>query len=103
VSQLVDRLQCRNVSITKGSRGALTYSTDDGLFEVPVFSHKIVDTIGAGDAFLAITAPCVADGFPMDVVGFIGNTAGALAVQILGNRSALDPVQVYKSITAMLQ
>ena len=66
-------------------------------------SQKIVDTTGAGDAFLALTAPCVAAGFRMDLVAFIGNAAGAMAVGFLGNRSSIEEVPFFKFITALLK
>jgi sugar/nucleoside kinase (ribokinase family) len=81
----------------------MAYSTEDGFFEVPVFSSKIVDRVGAGDAYLSVAAPCVALGMPMDLVGFIGNAVGALAVRIVGNRTAVEPVPLYKFITALLK
>jgi hypothetical protein len=39
----------------------------------------------------------------MDMVGFIGNAVGALAVRIVGNRSPVEPVTLYKFITALLK
>jgi len=65
----------------------MTYDEHEGVRAVPVLSREIVDRIGAGDAYLAITAPCAAAGYPMDLVGFIGNAVGALAVRIIGNRT----------------
>ena len=92
------------VAVTLGHLGSVTYdAAEKKFFEIPVLSQKIVDTTGAGDALLAITAPCVASGFPMDLVGFIGNAAGALAVGILGNRSSVEEAQLYKFITALLK
>jgi len=102
MAQVAKRLNCQRVSITRGAHGTITYSPEEGFCEIPVFSNKVVDTVGAGDAYLSVTAPCVADGFPMDLVGLIGNVVGSLAVQIVGNRSSVEPVSLYKSLTAML-
>lgn len=100
--EIAERLQCPTLAITRGSRGSISYAREGGFFEVPVFSNKIVDTVGAGDAYLSVTAPCVATGLPMGLVGFIGNAVGALAVQILGNRSSVEPVPLLKFVTALL-
>ena len=92
------------ITVTRGHLGSVTYDVASGsFFEAPVLSQKIVDTTGAGDAFLAITAPCIAKGIPMDLVPFIGNAVGALAVGYLGNRSAVEEAPLYKFITALLK
>jgi rfaE bifunctional protein nucleotidyltransferase chain/domain len=91
------------ISVTRGHLGALTCNENGEQWETPVFSREIVDRVGAGDAYLSVTSPCVATGMPMDLVGFVGNVVGALAVRIVGNRSAVDPVSLYKFITALLK
>jgi rfaE bifunctional protein nucleotidyltransferase chain/domain len=97
------KLSSQRAVVTRGHLGSLAYSAEEGFFEVPVFSSKIVDRVGAGDAYLSVAAPCVASGMPMDLVGFVGNAVGALAVRIVGNRSAVEPVPLYKFITALLK
>ena len=73
------------VVITLGKKGALGW--DGSLHYCPAFVDKVVDTIGAGDAFFAITA-CMAEG-PMPLLLRIGNAAGALKAQIVGHREAV--------------
>jgi sugar/nucleoside kinase (ribokinase family) len=70
---------------------------------VPAFASEVVDRLGAGDAYLAVTAPGVAVGMPMDVVGFLGCLAGALAVRIVGNRSSIDRAAVEELAVEMLR
>jgi len=109
VNQLLARLAERvslpgAITVTRGHLGAVTYDVaSKNFFEAPVLSQKIVDTTGAGDAFFAITAPCIAKGIPMEIVPFIGNAVGALAVGYLGNRSAIEEAPLYKFITALLK
>lgn len=103
VTGVARKMGSRRLAVTRGHHGSLTYAVEEGFFEVPVFSSKIVDRVGAGDAYLSIAAPCVAAGLPMDLVGFIGNAVGALAVRIVGNRSSVEPVPLYKFITALLK
>jgi sugar/nucleoside kinase (ribokinase family) len=97
------KLNCANITITRGHMGALTYSKKEGFFETPIFSKEIVDRMGAGDAFLAVTAPLVCKKIPADLVGFIGNTVGALAVKIVGNKTPIEPVPLFRFITALLK
>lgn len=90
-------------AVSRGPFGFLVSSKRDGLHETPALSNKIVDRTGAGDALFALTSPCVFKGYPSDVVGFIGNCAGALAVEIVCNREPVDPVILYKFITGILK
>ncbi|GAH89354.1 unnamed protein product, partial [marine sediment metagenome] len=96
-------LGCNNIAITRGSEGSLTYSSRDGFFEIPALTDRAVDRLGAGDAYVAVTTPCVASGYPMDSVGFIGNAVGALQVQIVGNKEPVEPVALFKFIKALLK
>jgi rfaE bifunctional protein nucleotidyltransferase chain/domain len=103
IRRVAKELSARRVTITRGHHGSMTYEEQEGFFEVPVLSREVVDRIGAGDAYLAITAPCAAGGYPAELVGFIGNAVGALAVRIIGNRTAVEPVPLFKFITALLK
>jgi rfaE bifunctional protein nucleotidyltransferase chain/domain len=107
VEELIERvakdMSCRRVAITRGHKGCIAYTEPAEYFNVPVLSREIVDRVGAGDAYLSVTAPCAAAGYDPEIVGFIGNAVGALAVRIVGNRTAVEPVPLFKFITALLQ
>ncbi|MEK6928972.1 MAG: PfkB family carbohydrate kinase [Nanoarchaeota archaeon] len=92
----------KKIAITEGHKGSLVYSSEEGYHSIPVFSQHIVDTMGAGDAYLSLTAPIVARNQPMDLVGFVGNAAGALAVTTIGNQT-IHPGTLYKLITTLLK
>jgi sugar/nucleoside kinase (ribokinase family) len=87
VEKLHERQGYRRIVVTQGSRGCLLWSADEGFVRVPAFADKIVDRVGAGDAFLAITGPLCALGAPLEVTGFIGSAMGAEAVATVGNRT----------------
>ena len=103
IQRLGEKLNCPHLSITHGRRGCLVYSRREELFRIPVLTRTVVDTVGAGDAFLSVTAPCVATGVPMPVVGFVGNAAGAMKVGIVGNRSSVEKVPLLKFISTLLK
>jgi sugar/nucleoside kinase (ribokinase family) len=103
ILEVSKKLRCKRVTVTRGHLGALTYAEEEGFYETPVLSTKIVDRVGAGDAFLSITSPCVAVGYPMDLVGLIGNAVGALAVGIVCNRSSVEPVPLFKFVGTLLK
>ncbi len=89
--------------ITLGKKGSIGVSRNHEINLTPVFSTKVVDTVGAGDAFFAFTAPCFAQGMPLDLVSFIGNAAGALAVQIVGNKKPVEKYELIEFIHTILK
>lgn len=88
---------------TLGRYGSIGVSRDGSIYRTPVFSTKVVDTIGAGDAFFAFTAPCFARDFPPELVSFIGNAVGALAVQIVGNARPVERHELLEFIYTILK
>ncbi len=101
--RLAPALGTNRLIVTQGRNGCLTYDKADGLHHVPAFTKQVVDTVGAGDAFLAITSPIVAAGAPMEVAGLIGNAVGALKVGIVGHRRSVEKVPLVKFLTAFLK
>jgi bifunctional ADP-heptose synthase (sugar kinase/adenylyltransferase) len=106
VGELADKVRglllCPAIAVTRGNLGALVCGEDGIRWEVPVFSRAVVDRMGAGDAYLSVTAPCVASGMPMDAVGLLGSAVGALAVGIVGNRSAIEPAALTQFVQTLL-
>lgn len=80
---LKERFKAKAMAVTLGHNGCLVLGDD--YIQWPALADKIVDRMGAGDAFLAATAPLAALGAPADVLGFVGNIAGALEVAEIGN------------------
>lgn len=70
--------------------------------ECPAFVLEVMDTIGAGDAFLAVAGLSAAAGADMEVGTFLGNIAGALASNIVGNREHLQKVNILKYANTLL-
>lgn len=78
--------RCDKFVVTRGKNGAIGY---DGSFHYcKAMSDRVVDTMGAGDAFFAITAPMAKTG-SMDDLLLIGNAAGALKTGIIGHRESV--------------
>lgn len=96
-------LNVSRIVVTRGSRGCLAYGKEEGFLEVPAFATKIVDRIGAGDAFLAITSLCAAQKTPLEVLAFIGNVVGSEAVAIVGNRESIEQVPLFRHIEHLLK
>jgi rfaE bifunctional protein nucleotidyltransferase chain/domain len=100
---LPKRVACSRVMITMGSHGCAAWQPEYGVHRIPAFTKTVVDTVGAGDAFLAVTSPLVAAGGRMDHVGFVGNAAGAIKVGIVGHRRSVEKPPLVKFITTLLK
>lgn len=101
--RIYNQMDCQHIIATRGSCGSICYSKESGYHETPAFSDNVVDAIGAGDAFFAFVAPCYAAGMPQDLISFIGNAVGSLAVQIVCNREPVSLVDLTKFITRLLK
>ncbi len=87
--------------LTQGSQGA-TSVNNGHLKTCPAFTLKVKDTIGAGDAFFALASLAVAAGASMEMGTFMGNIAGALAANIVGNKESIEKVNVLKYASTLL-
>jgi len=101
--QMREKINANYLVVTQGKRGSLGVNSDNAINRTPIFSTKVIDTVGAGDAFFAFTAPCFARGLPLDMVSFIGNAVGALAVQIIGNKKSVEKADLLAFIHSLLK
>lgn len=100
---IAQNLKCKQFVVTRGRRGALLRSPMGDFIEVPSFAQNIVDRVGAGDAFFAVTSLAAAQSAPAELIGFIGNVVGSLAVEIVGNKKSIDRQSTEKFITNLLR
>lgn len=103
MEQTAARLSCKALAVTRGKRGCVVLADGQALVEVPAFATKVVDSIGSGDAFFAISALCAALGTPPEIIGMLGNVVGALAVGVIGNKKAIDRMSTQKFLTSLLK
>jgi rfaE bifunctional protein nucleotidyltransferase chain/domain len=96
-------VDCDRIIVTHGQYGCVTFEPDAGIARIPAFTRQVLDTVGAGDAFLAITSPLIAGGADMDVAGFVGNAVGAIKVGIVGHRTSVEKVPLKKFVTGLLK
>lgn len=88
--------------LTRGSRGAISIDNND-MVEIPAMTLDVVDTIGAGDAFFAMAGLMAIAGADSEEAAFMGNVAGALASNVVGNRFSLNKVDVLKYTSTLLK
>lgn len=101
IKSIAKAMMAKVVAVTMGAKGSYLYS-DAVMSHIPALTKKVIESMGVGDAYLAITAPCAAMGYPTDVIGFIGNAMAALKGQIIGNKP-VDPVSLFKFIQTLLR
>ena len=89
--------------ITNGKDGAYVSQKFEPICNVPAFATSIIDRVGAGDAVLAISSLYAYHRAPADLIGFIGNVAGAEAVNIMGNKTGINKVGFMKHIACLLK
>ena len=70
---------------------------------MPAFAENVVDRVGAGDSFFAVTSLAASLEISNEVLGFIGNLAGSLAVGVLGNEKSIDKKSVQKYAVSLLK
>src|SRR4030067_138507 len=103
MEEMVKKINCQQFVVTRGRKGAYV-SDDQGEFiAVPSFAQNVVDRVGAGDAFFALTSLAAVQNVSVEVLGFIGNAMGSLAVEILGNKKPVDKPSIQKYLTSLLK
>lgn len=101
---IAGRLGATHLAVTRGTHGVLMQEhAIDANHTIPALSARVVDRIGAGDAFLSLAGLCLSAGIPADIAAFFGSIAGAMNVQTVCNREPVDPVQFQKYLTTLLK
>lgn len=86
--QLSKKLRFNVGSITFGKNGTNIYKNKIIHF-APALSNQPVDTLGAGDAYFALSSLFSKETKNMKILAFIGNVAGALKIKFIGHRQSL--------------
>ncbi|MCH9610964.1 MAG: Bifunctional protein HldE [Chlamydiales bacterium] len=102
VKDIGSLLQCESMAVTRGSDGLL-FKTAKESIEIPALTMRAIDRVGAGDSFLSLSAMSLAKGQSAWLAGFIGSVAAAIDVQIVGNREAINKVELCKFITRLMK
>lgn len=97
-------VKAAHLAVTRGTKGVMIFDTKTQTFhKVPALSSRVIDRIGAGDAFLSLSALCLGKGLAPEIAAFIGSVAAAMDVQIVCNREPIDPVGLKKYVSTLLK
>ena len=103
-SQIGDRVQAKQLAVTRGTKGVMMFDRESEVFySVPPLAAKVVDRIGAGDAFLSLAGLCSAKGLHAKATAFVGSVAAAMDIQIVCNREPIDPIGLNRYVSTLLK
>ncbi|MBC8232351.1 adenylyltransferase/cytidyltransferase family protein [bacterium] len=103
LQEVAHKLGAARAVVTQGGHGCLCYNKETGFCEAPALATRVVDRVGAGDAFLAITSLCAVQKAPMEILAFLGNLAGAEAVATVGHRESLERLSLRRHVESLLK
>ncbi|WP_085524432.1 PfkB family carbohydrate kinase [Tuberibacillus sp. Marseille-P3662] len=83
----------RTIGITRGSKGALFFDEKGRCFKQPVIQTHVIDTLGAGDTFIAVFLTSYFNGTPMEKALYEAAVSAAHTCTYFG---AFGYGQVYK-------
>ena len=101
--KLLPAIECKNFTVTLGDDGCLSWSPETGFQMIPALEYDPIDTMGAGDAFLAVTTLLLALGGDPEDVGFIGNVIGGIKIRLIGHCASVDKGDIKKSIQSLVK
>jgi rfaE bifunctional protein kinase chain/domain/rfaE bifunctional protein nucleotidyltransferase chain/domain len=102
--KLTKTIGINNLVITRGSSGAILYSSKDKkYFYCPAFASKVVDKIGAGDSMLSIMSILIKSKFKNIISLFLGSLAGAMSVSEMSNKVPIKKTKLLKYFNHILK
>ena len=88
IKKLKETTKFRNILLTQGELGCL-YIKDDNTYSGPSLTNSVKDVVGAGDAVFAITCLLNHKNVDEDLLVFIANCVGGIAVNTIGNKESV--------------
>jgi len=88
------------VSITESKKGSHVYK-NKRIIKSPSLAKEIVDTVGAGDAYFSLTSPLAYLDCSEEMIGIVGNIAGAIACSYQGNKYYVSKKRILEMIETL--
>lgn len=88
--------------LTRGDVMTLGHAPGQASAHIPPLVTDVTDTVGAGDAFFSVAGLAAAKKLPIDVATFLGQLAGAQAVNIVGNERPISKAALLKGAMSLL-
>jgi len=87
-AELLSRLGCRYVVITRGERGMALFGAGGERLVVPSVARTVFDVSGAGDTVIAVLTAALAAEAPIELALQLANFAAGAVVEKLGTATA---------------
>lgn len=97
ISKLAEYFNIDKINITLGKSGSIYYYNKN-FYCCPAFTKESIDTTGAGDKILSLTALLAYQSTDPYIFSFLSNLIGGMAVKIIGNRCTVPLSELRKSI-----
>ncbi|MBU3630061.1 PfkB family carbohydrate kinase [Polynucleobacter sp. AP-Melu-500A-A1] len=102
--EVCEKLGAQMLAVTRGKKGVMIYDKKQNKYHnIPALATKVIDRVGAGDAFLAVASMFLAKKLEGDIVGFMGSISAALDVQIICNRESVNSIDFQKYLTTLMK
>lgn len=104
VKKLRAKVTADNIIVTQGISGSLFINCKNwSTISCPAFNQKSVDTVGAGDTFLAFTALCLGSGLDPRLTLLISSLAASYSTNQVGNVDIFDYKILKKQLNHILK
>lgn len=101
--KVAEKREAQTVAVTVGQAGCLCYDREQETIRAPSLATQIRDRVGAGDNFFALTALCAYAKTPLEQLAFLGNVAGAEAVNTIGHSQYLEEQTLRRHVESLLK
>ena len=102
LTSISQRFGAKYAWLTRGSIMTLGLAEGYEPSEIPPLVSDVTDTVGAGDAFFSVAGLAAVARLPLEVATFIGQLAGAQAVNIVGNERPISKAALLKGAMSLL-
>lgn len=101
LAKLAKQLHSKCAWVTLGAEGALGWKEKEEIGLSALTLH-VKDTVGAGDAFYSLAALAASKSIPIDIATLLGNAAGAIKTNVVGNAKPIEKVEILKYVSTIL-
>ncbi|AEV27896.1 sugar kinase, ribokinase [Sphaerochaeta pleomorpha str. Grapes] len=102
IVEALRKLNVRWIAVKKGKEGAYVADSENE-FSIPIFPMKVVDTIGAGDAFNAGFISGLLENRPVEECGKMASIMGAFAVSSPGDVEGLPNRKTFDRVASNIK